>query len=1006
MINNIFPRLTLLLLLCCFASTFAQETANAIKPTNDYESALDLFKHKKYVAAQALFSQIAESHSDANRINKVNAKYYDALCAYHLNQKNTEFKLENFLLEHPNSSKIKRIHFQLGKFYFNNSKYRKALSSFRNVDRYDLVTEELEEYNFKMAYCALNQSDIRNARIGFKALVNTESQYASASKYYLAHLDFLEKKFETALPVLESLKSNPNYQKIVPYYLIQIYYYQKNFDRILTDGPDLYAQSNSKQQAEIAKILGAVYFNNQDYEQALNYYENFEQSNRVRLDESLSYQMGICYFNTKQYQQAIRYFQNATRAEENLAQNAYYQLGHCYLNTDQKKFASNVFKSAAKLDGDSKIQEEALFNYAKLSIELGHDPYNEAINALNAYLEQYPNSNRKDEVHNYLVQLYINTKNYRSALSSIEQLKSKNSAFAGAYQKIYYYSAVELFNDRRNEEAIEYFTKAIQNGRDKQIKAESNYWIAEAFYKTGNLWAANKYYNIFINNSDAKRSGYYALSKYNLAYLHFNKEEYESAIRLFNEFIRDQRNNNPKLMNDVYIRIGDSYFINKRYQNAITNFDKAIRYNQPNKDYAIYQKALAYGALGNQSNKIVTLEQMITSNRNSAFYDDAMYELGTTYLINNQNDRAVSYFNRLVRELPRSPYSKKALLRSGLIYYNKDQNNLSIASLKKVIKNYQGSAEATEALSTLKNIYVNANRVNEFFDFANSNGYANISVNEQDSLSFSAAENQYLEGNTASAIRSLQSYINNYRNGAYLLNAHFYIAEMEFNKKNYSAALESYNYVNNQRISQFSETSLLKASRINYNQKDYSAALNNYNVLADIADDEDRRFEAQIGQMRCNFKLGNYGLSIDPAKAILRNSKINTDQIAETHFILAKSYFETNNKDLARSEFRISEKLNDSEQAAESKYHLALLAFEDLDYKTTEKLLFEFSNQYSYYDYWLAKSFILLADNYIAQDNIFQAKQTLQSIIDNYEGADLRNIALEKLSRIKESENQ
>lgn len=1006
MINKLFPRLALLLLLCCFGTLYAQEAANAVIPTTDYESALDLFKHKKYVAAQALFSKIADTDLGVNRINKVNAAYYDALCSYHLNQQNTEFKLENFLKEHPNSSKTKRIHFQLGKYYFNNSKYRKALSAFRNADRYDLDLKELEEYNFKMAYCALNQSDINNARIGFNAVVNTESQYAPASKYYIAHLDFLDKNFEAAQPVLESLKSDPNYKKIVPYYLIQIYYYQKDFDRILADGPELYAQSNAKQQAEIAKILGAVYFNDADYEQALSYYETYERTNRNGVDEAFSYQMGVCYFKTKQYQQAIRYFQNATSGKRALAQNAFYYLGHCYLNIDQKKFASNAFKSATKLDDDSKIQEEALFNYAKLSIELGHDPYNEAINALNGYLEKYPNSNRKDEVHNYLVQLYINTKNYRSALSSIEQLQRKNPTFAGAYQKIYYYSAIELFNDRRNEEAIEYFTKAIQNGRDQQIKAESNYWIAEAFYKTGNFWAANKYYNIFINNPEAKRSSYYALSKYNIAYIHFSKEEYESAIRFFNEYIRDQKNNNPKLMNDVYIRIGDSYFINKRYQNAITNFDKAIRFNQANKDYAIYQKALSYGALGKQNNKIVTLEQMITSNRNSAFYDDAMYELGVTYLINNQNDRAVSYFNRLVRELPRSPFSKKALLRSGLIYYNNDQNNQAINSLKKVIQDYPGSAEATEALASLKNIYVDANRVTEFFDFANSIGHNVISVNEQDSLLFSAAENQYLEGNEASALSSLRSYIRAKPNGAYLINAYFYLGEIEFKNKKYPQALDAYTYVNKQRISQFSETSLLKASRINYNQKNYAAALNNYNVLLDIANDDDRRFEAQIGQMRCNFKLANYGLSIDPAKAILRNPRINTDQIAETHYILAKSYYETNYKDLAKGEFSIIEKLNDSEQAAESKYYLALLAFEDGDYKSSEKLLFEYSDQYSYYDYWLAKSFILLADNYIAQDNIFQAKQTLQSIIDNYEGADLKNIAIQKLRRIEDSENQ
>jgi hypothetical protein len=49
----------------------------------------------------------------------------------------------------------------------------------------------------------------------------------------------------------------------------------------------------------------------------------------------------------------------------------------------------------------------------------------------------------------------------------------------------------------------------------------------------------------------------------------------------------------------------------------------------------------------------------------------------------------------------------------------------------------------------------------------------------------------------------------------------------------------------------------------------------------------------------------------------------------------------------------------------------------------------------------VAKSFILLADNYVALKDIFQAKSTLQSIIENYEGDDdILPTAKEKLQAI------
>jgi hypothetical protein len=49
----------------------------------------------------------------------------------------------------------------------------------------------------------------------------------------------------------------------------------------------------------------------------------------------------------------------------------------------------------------------------------------------------------------------------------------------------------------------------------------------------------------------------------------------------------------------------------------------------------------------------------------------------------------------------------------------------------------------------------------------------------------------------------------------------------------------------------------------------------------------------------------------------------------------------------------------------------------------------------------VAKTYILLADNYVAMKDNFQAKATLQSIIDNYKGDDdILSTAKDKLGRL------
>ena len=57
-------------------------------------------------------------------------------------------------------------------------------------------------------------------------------------------------------------------------------------------------------------------------------------------------------------------------------------------------------------------------------------------------------------------------------------------------------------------------------------------------------------------------------------------------------------------------------------------------------------------------------------------------------------------------------------------------------------------------------------------------------------------------------------------------------------------------------------------------------------------------------------------------------------------------------------------------------------------------------------DYFIAKGFILLADVYLAQGNLFQAKATLESIIENHEGQELKQIATNKKQLIIELENE
>ena len=124
----------------------------------------------------------------------------------------------------------------------------------------------------------------------------------------------------------------------------------------------------------------------------------------------------------------------------------------------------------------------------------------------------------------------------------------------------------------------------------------------------------------------------------------------------------------------------------------------------------------------------------------------------------------------------------------------------------------------------------------------------------------------------------------------------------------------------------------------------------------------------------------------------------------EAMMLSAKSYYMREETLLAKSRYREITEFSQGAAGAEAKYMIAKITYELKDLEAAEKEVFDLINKYASFDYWVASGFILLADVYLKQDNVFQAKQTLQSIIDNHEGEELRLQATHKLNGILESE--
>lgn len=1001
----LFRRLFILIFLGVFTLTlWAQRTAIYRYPGFEYRTARDLFEKQKYGAAQKQFQYVIEDLKNPLLQFKINAEYYDALCAVDLFNRDAEYKLNEFIRKHPTNSRNNIIEYQLGRLAYRDKKYRTALKYFEKVNETELDAEQLEEYNFKNGYCYFKTGDLEKSKIYFEKVVQDGSKYQSPATYYLAHIAYVDEDYETALILFEQLAEDKNFSAIVPYYLVQILFVQEKYDEVLDVAPELYENATEKRKPEIARIIGETYYRENNFKEALPYFYEYHKGVKVGISRDDYYAYAFTLYKNGKFNEAISNFQRVTGQKDELAQYAYYYLGACYIQLDQKKFAAKAFNSAWDLPFDQDVREDALFNQAQLAFELSYDPYSEAIKSLKKYLENYPNSNRNDEAYNFLFKISVATNNFQDAYTALESIKVKGKDYDLNYQKISYLLGVELFNQFKYDESVDKFKIAIDKNVDKSIAAEAMFWTGEAFYRQGEYWAAKKYYMDFLSAPKAKKLAVYNLANYDLGYVYFKREEYNGAIYYLKEFVAKISNENPAMVADAFLRLGDSWFIRKGYDNAIEYYDKAIKMKTIDVDYALFQKAIALGVLQRYDEKIQALNSILTNYPNSSSKSEVIYELGNTYLVMNNNESALINFRKIAADHAGSSYAVKARLKSGLIYYNNGQNELALSTFKKVVTDYPNTPESKEALASIKNIYVDINQVDDYLAYVDGLPFATISVSEQDSMSYIAAENLYMDGEYSAANTALDKYIHNFPEGAFKLSASFYLGECQYKEENYVDALTNFEYVLSNPKSTFTESAMLKAATIAYQLLELESALDYFTQLESNAENKLNVIEAQYGMMKCNYLLENYEGAMAAAYKLLAAEKLSDEMKLEALVIKANSLYRSDEILLAKSAYKDIIEFSQGEAGAEAKYMVASIDYQISDLDAAEKNVFELINQYAPYDYWVARGFILLSDIYLKKDNVFQAKQTLQSIIDNYEGVELKEIAIDKLQDILNQE--
>ncbi len=982
---------------------FSQQTQVYTEPTASYDKALDLFDAQRYSAAEHLFEQIAKDCPDQSNM-KINADYYSAVCSMYLFHDDAERRMMGFIEMHPQSPKVKKVDFLLGNYAYRKHKFKDALVWYYKVEPANLDKDESQEFYYKRGYSSFYVNHYDSAKADFAEVKDAGNSYSPAANYYYGYIAYKQKNYQTAINSFVTLKHDARFSSVVPYYIAQLYYLQGAYDKVpeavipLIDSakkPD--ALFNAYQTY---KLIAESYYHLAKYSDAIPYYIKF--SNGGSLLETEAYELAYCYYAGSKYKEAIPWFQNAAYGKDSLAQNALYYLACSYLKTGNKQSASNEFYAVYKMNYDPKLKEDALFNYAKLSYEIAFDPFNEAIQAFNEYLTDYPNSPHKEEVYRYLVNVYLGTRNYPAALESLEKIKNWDSQLQSVYQRLTYYRGVDLFNNNNMPLAATYFDNSLKYNFDQKLHLQAYYWKAEALFREKKYKDAIDAYTKYMDQPEAFNTPEYALSEYGIGYANFALKDYEEANIAFRKYA-DKETTDKKRLSDAYNRIGDSYFVRRDFESSVPYYTKNIELNVYDMDYSAYQKALALGVMHNLPEKISTLEDFLKQYPKSSYRPAAMVELANTYFLHDQADQALAEYQQVLDTYPNSQYTNHCLLQKGMIYFNQGKNDNAKTEWDQVVTRDKNSSDGVEALNHIKMLYTSTGQVKEMEDYYKAHG-VNLSQAVLDSTTFSVIKSEYLAESYTKVVPDVANYLQRFPQGVFSGEARFYRAECLYKNKSYDSAYVDYVYVVRLPKSYYTETALAKASRIAYDKKNYADALNYFNELAPIAQFPANLTGARIGKMRCNFLLKKYDATIGSSDTVLITAQLDKQVYAEADFLKAKSFFQKEVYDSSEENFKRVILLTNSEMEAESKYNVAYIEYLKGEIPTSEKTVFDLVNQEPSYPTWMAKGLILLSDDYVAAHDDFQARQTLNTVIDNASDTTNVNMAKRKLNTLKDKE--
>ena len=897
--------------------------------------------------------------------------------------------LKTYLQQFPYTTFAEEVTFMQGVLQAEKGQYKQSLKYLENVDFKALTRDHQADYAFYRGYCYLMQQDYHRANIYFAQLSRTDNRYTSRATYYSAYCLYKEEKYDKALPIFKAMENNPEYAKTVPYFLTQIYYAQGEYEEVATRAEKLLRENpEGENNTELHRMLGEMYYMQGEYRQAaehLGLYHKTTVANKQDLVRNDLYMLGSAQYQLGNYSDAVKYLKQVKREQDTLSEATCLTMGNAYVQLKQPEQAKLSYQAAAAFGLTPAVTEEAAYNYTLCTYQ-SSSALGESVRAFNDFLHRFPGSKYEGKIYRLLSDALMQSKNYAAAIAVLDSIPNPTAKMIQTKQYLRYQLGADHFLQGKMQQSVDWMTEVIKHDAESpQYTTEAYYFRAEANYRLRNYKATESDLKTFFYRSDAKRSDNYNMAQYLEGYCFFSQKQYDKAREAFLRYIDGAMNTTVATYPDALNRIGDCYFNSRQFSAAIAYYNQVSNLKASGADYALFQRGYALGLQHRYEEKIEVMHELAKRYPKSDYADDAMYEIARAQLQRDDERGAIATYEELLAKYPHSSWARKASLERAMLYRNLHQNDQAIAAYRQTIEKYPATEEAYTALDALQVLYVESNNVAEFVAYTKELSKMNMNVTTQeDSLLYAAAEMQYMQASYQKAVAALNNYITQYCSGGrYCTTARYYLADSYDRLGMLTEALEQYSVLAGLNANPYQEEAAIRVAEICYGKNDYTCALEGYYRMLNLASSHDNTVTARLGILRCSQALERHQATIDMAELILGDSP-EEDVKAEALYGRAKAYVAQGKWAQAQPDLRVLAEDVRTARGAEAKYLLAQSYFEAKELDNAEAEVMSFTQMRTTQQYWLARALILLSDINRERGELFQARQYLLVLEQNY----------------------